>query len=318
MEMPEIIKNEILIREYEVVSQYAKVFTSSMEIGRNVILRPELNNTGFTCLFSNKRNKHLLFNYKLELSFRDVTVAGSQPMNLLARSIEGLKLECKQTCDLGSSTPRLSSLKTGTSKVEFTFRFEFHDIQTPGEESLDYSGFTWLRDLMSLYEDNSLKDLTIKIDNEKLKAHSLILSMRSKVFRAMLKNDTKERKEGVIEIKDCTADSFKAFLKYCYTFEIDSIKNRAVDLLILADKYDVECLKKRCEEYLCGITEKSNVIPHLIAAYEGNANLLKVTVLVKFKSCVKELLLSKDASLPNNYPMLFKEVMLLLDVESQK
>jgi hypothetical protein len=53
----------------------------------------------------------------------------------------------------------------------------------------------------------------------------------------------KEAQTGVVEITDVKAVVFEAFIEYIHRGKVDSLDPIAVELLKLADKYDVEPLK---------------------------------------------------------------------------
>lgn len=129
--------------------------------------------------------------------------------------------------------------------------------------------------LSGIYQDDSFKDVKFLIGDQIIMAHKSVLAFHSEVFRSMLTLDTEERKKGVIQIKDCNAPAFKAFIKYLYTEEIDNIEDVADDLLVLGDKYDVQCLRKRCEKYLSDTINESNAISLLIKADMSNCQVLK-------------------------------------------
>lgn len=142
--------------------------------------------------------------------------------------------------------------------------------------------------LLSMYKDDSFKDVKFvigQIGDQSIMAHRAVLALRSEVFRSMLTLDTKEKKEGIIRIEDTNAPSFEAFIKYLYTNEkIDKIEEVASDLVVLADKYDIQCLKKRCEIYLSGTINVDNATSLLIKADKYNCHLLKEQAIFFIKS----------------------------------
>jgi speckle-type POZ protein len=64
----------------------------------------------------------------------------------------------------------------------------------------------------------------------------------------MFSNDYKNSKEG--EITEISKEAFKDFIKFIYTGEVENMEKHARELLIIADKYEVEDLKTRCSVYL--------------------------------------------------------------------
>jgi len=66
----------------------------------------------------------------------------------------------------------------------------------------------------------------------------------------MLKSGLKESKDGVVKIDDVPLHLMKEILRFVYTDKVEDMEKNAVQLLILADKYDIEDLAVVCENYL--------------------------------------------------------------------
>jgi len=62
----------------------------------------------------------------------------------------------------------------------------------------------------------------------------------------MFEHETKEAKEKCIEIQNVDSDIFREMLLYFYTGQVDDLKNNAVELYTLADRYLVDSLKTFC------------------------------------------------------------------------
>lgn len=60
---------------------------------------------------------------------------------------------------------------------------------------------------------DSLSDFTIVCEDKSFPVHSAFLCSRSSVFKAMLKNETKEAKDRKVEIKDVSPDILELFLR---------------------------------------------------------------------------------------------------------
>lgn len=104
-----------------------------------------------------------------------------------------------------------------------------------------------------------------------LKVHRSVLAARSLVFRRMLENQPKvstvpldsaaaaaswsESGSGIISIPDVGEDVMRHFLLYLYGSQVpvDMDEQLAEELLVIADKYDVERLKSACEVALSKI-----------------------------------------------------------------
>ncbi|XP_050125434.1 BTB/POZ domain-containing protein At4g08455-like [Malus sylvestris] len=84
-----------------------------------------------------------------------------------------------------------------------------------------------------------------------VQAHKAVLVNRSPVFRAMLENEEmEESRSGTVKIADVRYDALQAFVNYLYSAETCLDQNLACDLLILAEKYQVQHLKHYCQKFL--------------------------------------------------------------------
>lgn len=102
-------------------------------------------------------------------------------------------------------------------------------------------------------------------------AHKAVLASRSPVFRAMLENQMEESLSGTIKIGDVSYDALRAFVNYLYTAEISLDEDMACDLLILAEKYQVQHLKDYCEKFLVSKLNWDNSIMSYTFAHQHNA-----------------------------------------------
>ena len=85
---------------------------------------------------------------------------------------------------------------------------------------------------------------------------------RSPVFRAMLQSEMKEKINGVIDIEDAKVDVMKEMIQYMYTANVNwnKIKNHERDLLILADRFQVQELVHNCSSMLGSTLTKDNAL----------------------------------------------------------
>ena len=109
-----------------------------------------------------------------------------------------------------------------------------------------------------------LKDVTIlSKDGHKIKCHGIILSIRSKVFQVML--EPTKNVSNIINIKDFDAQTIKKMLSFIYSdkAEEDGID---MDLLGIANMYQVEALQIVCERILCNELDVNNVLDAWVGA----------------------------------------------------
>ncbi|KAJ3699044.1 hypothetical protein LUZ61_002749 [Rhynchospora tenuis] len=146
--------------------------------------------------------------------------------------------------------------------------------------------------LCYLLESGHGADVTFEVNGQTFNAHKCILAMRSQVFRAQFFGPLKEKSGTVIKIEDMEAPVFESLLHFLYSETIPEFEEKNVSenkhntelaqhLLVAADRYDLEWLKKICENILHVSIEMSNVVPLLSLAERHNCTHLK-TACLKF------------------------------------
>lgn len=94
---------------------------------------------------------------------------------------------------------------------------------------------------------------------------------RSPVFKAMLENEMEESLSGTIKIGDVSYDALRAFVSYLYTAEVCLDEDMACNLLVLAEKYQVQHLKVFCEKFLVSKLKWENSVFSYTFAHQHNA-----------------------------------------------
>ena len=127
----------------------------------------------------------------------------------------------------------------------------------------------------------------------------------------MLTHDTKEAKEGKIEIDDAEPETVDTFLRYLYEAKVPSLINveQASDLMMMADKYNVHALVAACQDYLLRNIKADNVVHILILGYLCEKDELKnaaISMMGKKVGPLKEL---EDWSKLEDYPKLLMEIL---------
>ncbi|XP_047050077.1 BTB/POZ and MATH domain-containing protein 3-like [Lolium rigidum] len=124
--------------------------------------------------------------------------------------------------------------------------------------------------LAVLWGKQELTDVSFDVGGESLGAHRVVLATASAVFRAELYGPMAESNmASSITIQDMEASTFRSMLHYIYHGSLPDAGKIVVPsavaeyqhLLVAADRYAVEKLKKICEDKLCadGITVDSVV-----------------------------------------------------------
>eukprot|EP00092_Neocalanus_flemingeri_P095183 GFUD01121092.1.p1 GENE.GFUD01121092.1~~GFUD01121092.1.p1 ORF type:complete len:351 (-),score=71.20 GFUD01121092.1:117-1169(-) len=105
----------------------------------------------------------------------------------------------------------------------------------------------FLKDMQSIMKLEEISDLVIVCSGKVIKCHKTILCARSAVFKNMLSGDTLENLNREVPINDSSVEAVEEMLKYIYTGEIpDKIDELNVELLYLAEKYQLDPLKFAC------------------------------------------------------------------------
>jgi len=136
----------------------------------------------------------------------------------------------------------------------------------------------WLADFENLFISQSGSDVSFIIDRQEIKAHKTILSARSPVFAAMFHSDMKERVMDRIDIPDISPDIFNELLRFIYTDRVELTESNPTSLLAAADKYLLQLLKIKCEEFLIkGLSVENCIEMMTLADLHTALNLKKMT-----------------------------------------
>ncbi|GIZ03665.1 speckle-type POZ protein [Caerostris extrusa] len=143
--------------------------------------------------------------------------------------------------------------------------------QLPGTGAIDKkqddTEGTLKEDMMSLYNSSELCDMVIKTSTSSFPAHTLVLSARSPVFRAMFSNDMMEKTKRVVEITDLEDEIVRRLLSFMYTDTLDDLCwENASQLFSAADKYQITALRNECSVLLKDKLSHANACQILILA----------------------------------------------------
>ncbi|XP_052203272.1 BTB/POZ domain-containing protein At4g08455-like [Diospyros lotus] len=111
-------------------------------------------------------------------------------------------------------------------------------------------------------------------------AHRAVLASRSPVFRAMLENEMEESLSGTIKLGDVSCDALHSFVHYLYSAEASLDEGMAIDLLVMAEKYQVKHLKTYCEKYKVSKLVWENALMNFAFARQYNAKILEKAALL--------------------------------------
>lgn len=107
-------------------------------------------------------------------------------------------------------------------------------------------------------------------------AHFLNLA-HSPVFGAKFRSEMSESVENTVEIKDFDENIVNLMLQFIYTGTVDSsgLHENAMDLLRIADYYEISHLKQECELVILGNLTVENVMDILTLAHFHSPTSLK-------------------------------------------
>jgi len=113
-----------------------------------------------------------------------------------------------------------------------------------------------------------------------MKAHRVIVCARCGWFRRALTSGMKESIEKRIVLHDCTVEVFTIFLQFLYSglYKLDlneETPQQLADLLLLADRYEVDDLKSCCEDALVSKVDNDSCFALLVLADQFQAGRLR-------------------------------------------
>ncbi|XP_065218140.1 protein roadkill-like [Planococcus citri] len=133
--------------------------------------------------------------------------------------------------------------------------------------------------LNSLLENPKFADVKLSVNGKSYLAHKAVLAARSRVFARLFEDldeeDGKKRNKIIMNGTYFDEDVMKAMLQYIYTGKCEAINRSADRLLVVADEYELDGLKKSCSKLLEGSLSVENAINTLQLADTHHSNELK-------------------------------------------
>lgn len=128
--------------------------------------------------------------------------------------------------------------------------------------------------LHTMYTLGLFADVKVTCGDKIFNLHKSVLSAWSEVFLAMFSSPMIER-EGDLNITDCSEVTFENLVRYLYSEQIPDTEGEVTDLLIIADKYLISRLKRRCEEVMIEYMQVHNIAELAELATKHDCQLLK-------------------------------------------
>ena len=135
-------------------------------------------------------------------------------------------------------------------------------------------------------------DVTLCLGDEKIPAHKVILASKSPVFDKMFSTDMSESRSNEAKVpNDIRLEVFNELLKFIYTGQVEKLEELALEIFKAAHFYQIEDLKLICEHVLRKTFKIENAINVLILAENYDAECLKehcvAFILKNFKMVMK-------------------------------
>ncbi|XP_014229747.1 speckle-type POZ protein B-like [Trichogramma pretiosum] len=114
-----------------------------------------------------------------------------------------------------------------------------------------------------------LSDVKLKVEEQEIPAHKIVLAAVSPVFRTKFTHDMLENEENFVKITDTTANVVIEMLRFIYTGQINAIETKTIiELLAAADEYQIDSLKIKCSNILSADMSSENAVDILVAAHK--------------------------------------------------
>ena len=209
-------------------------------------------------------------------------------------------------------------LAGGGLTLAFTLDFDMVPVlksppgngQNEGNDSQIKSSIEISENFGKLLENKDFCDMEIQCGGEVFPCHQVIISARSPVFRAMFQAKMKESESRKVIIEDITKETMIGMLYYIYTGLVKETlsKNSVVDLLVAADKYQLDALKNICRDKLFSVLDAENAIEFLILGEMYGVPKLKDAALMEVVHNMPEIADTGDYQRLKDFPSLALEI----------
>ncbi|GBN06765.1 TD and POZ domain-containing protein 4 [Araneus ventricosus] len=171
-----------------------------------------------------------------------------------------LFLRCEFDIFYGALWSGIENYEQLQSSAEQVIRADVKKRQVEESKKSDIASCPFRQNVHRFYENGTLSDVSLRVDEETFPVHKFILSSRSPVFKAMFTNDMREKASKCIVVPDVDVDTLRRLLLYIYTNEVPEVEwDKTADLFRAADKYELLELKNQCSAILKSNISKINV-----------------------------------------------------------
>jgi speckle-type POZ protein len=125
-----------------------------------------------------------------------------------------------------------------------------------------------LTHLSKLLDTQSMADVTFVVKNEKIDAHTIIVSGSPVICAFLEKNKFKEGHPRTVKVKNIEPAVFKEMLRYLYTGKVQKLDEDKMTepLFLAAEKYKIKGLMDLCEQSLIAKLNMQTIFHYLALA----------------------------------------------------
>ena len=167
------------------------------------------------------------------------------------------------------------------------------------------------QDLEKFFSNKEMCDVQIHCGDQVFDCHQFMLSARSPVFRVMFQAEMAEKQTRKVEIQEFLPTTISLLLTFIYTGKTPTpnLEEHAKDLLMAAEKYQLEQLKIVCVQKLCNNIAVDNCLNYLVIGDLYRADKLKKASLQFIARNMGSVFKSKDwEKCLKDHPTLMAEV----------
>ncbi len=133
-------------------------------------------------------------------------------------------------------------------------------------DDLSASRNQWWSQLPNMLFDANTSDFAIEVSKVSIPTHKIILAAHSPVFKAMFDTHMTESATNKIVITDFSEDTVRSLLRCLYdssALVTEAVRN-GQQLLVMADKYDVQSVREEVETHLVRSLSAVNALDMLV------------------------------------------------------
>ncbi|XP_062595496.1 kelch-like protein 12 [Saccostrea cucullata] len=137
-------------------------------------------------------------------------------------------------------------------------------FQQQGLESVVYQNdshsASFLREMYSLYEEQMLIDITLKVEGQTILCHRNVLAATSVYFKAMFTMGLNETMKDVVELNEVEYETVRDLVEYAYTGHLKITQDAVQSLLSTSSLFQILPVVKACAKFLESQLDDSNCI----------------------------------------------------------